>query len=168
MRVLSHGLSRRYRGALDHVTEIADAAAALVEQHTGDRIGPADLAVTNTAGVTEVIVTEHQALFGVSDPSLWRARGRYGATTLTRRGVLVVINAEECRGRTTEITKTVVHELVHAAQYARPGRRAAILRHLRNNYGLEPMAAAEVRAANRQIDTDEREAKRLERLAHNL
>lgn len=166
-QITAHRLGRGHQATLDRVRSIAAPAARLVQQHMGGTIGHVDLAVTDRAGIPDLITQAHQPLFGRVD----RRRGPrlrcYGTTTISPAGTLVIINADKCR-RASDIDKTVLHEFGHAVQFARPGARTLLIRSLRNNYGIEAMTDAEAHAANRQVDADEAEAERLERLARNL
>lgn len=167
MRITAHRLGRGQQAILDRVASIAEPAARLVQQHMGGSIGHVDLAVTGKSGIPDLVVQAHRPLFGRADRSQSRRLRCYGTTTVNSSGTLVIINADRCR-RDSDIDKTVLHELGHAVQLARPGGRNLFIRGLRNNYGIEAMTDAEARAANRQIDADEAEAERLERLARKL
>lgn len=166
MFVTGHQLSHRHQPALDRAHHIATPAARLVEQHTGQTIGPVHLVITTRAGMHQLL---DQAIRDVLGPQARARRDRnrhYGATTVRPGGVLAVINAQDCPAR--EIDKTVVHELVHVAQFARPGRREAILRGLRSTYRIAPITRDEADALNALVDADEAEAERLEHLARKL
>lgn len=167
MRITAHRLGRGQQTILDRVASIAEPAARLVQQHMGGSIGHVDLAVTGKAGIPDLVVQAHRPLFGRVDRSQPRRLRCYGTTTINSAGTLVIVNADRCR-RTSDIDTTVVHELAHAVQFARPGARNLLIRSLRNNYGIEAMTDAEAHAANRQVDAHEREAERLERLARQL
>jgi len=168
MRIFEHRIGRQYQDTIDRVAEIAEPATALVERHMRGCIGRVEIAVTTSSGALDMVKQAHRDLLGARVGSdRWLGR-QFGTTTISTSGVLVVVNAQICRGRTKEIDKTVVHELVHAVQFGEPGARDRILRSLRNNYRLEQLSRAEVRALNAQVDRDEREAERLERLARQL
>lgn len=167
MQITAHRLSRSQQPALDRIASIAELAARLVQQHMGGSIGHVDLAVTGKSGIPDLVVQAHRPLFGRVDRGQVRRLRCYGTTTVSSSGTLVIINADRCR-RASDVDKTVLHELGHAVQFARPGARALLIRSLRNNYGIEAMTDAEARAANRQVDADEVEAERLERLARKL
>ncbi|MFE0794743.1 hypothetical protein [Streptomyces mutabilis] len=155
---------RQHQTTTDRVHAAADAATHIVEQQLRGRVGPVNLAVASSSGMWDLVADAHRPMFGRQDPRVWQHdRHAYGTTTITASGVLVVINAQSCRGRQTEIDKTLLHELTHALQFNRPGARALIEASIANNYGIAPMTEREAAAANRQVDTDEREAVRLER-----
>ncbi|MEU8642280.1 hypothetical protein AB0C91_10215 [Streptomyces sp. NPDC048674] len=165
MRFITHRIGRQYQATADRVHAGVDAAIAIVEKSARGRVGSLEVAVTNTAGMWETVVAAHEPLFGRRKSKEWRRNegSPFGTTTVTSVGVLVVINAQTCRGRTVEIDKTLLHEITHAVQFNRPGARDLLMRSLSNNYGLTAMTTAEAAAANRQVDTDEREAERMER-----
>ncbi|NUQ97525.1 MAG: hypothetical protein HOY79_13555 [Streptomyces sp.] len=169
MRIVAHRSAARHKTTVGRVQEIAAPAARLVQQQMGERLPPVEIAVTAYRGLPDLLSKAHQTIVGRRRLPKETARMRCkGTTTLTRTGVLVVVNAEACRGDLREIDATLLHELVHAIQYGRPGARDRGIRHLRNNYGIDEISQAEADAANRQVDLDEAEAERYERLAIHL
>lgn len=173
MRTLAHRVGRQYAATIDRVNAAAEAAIDIVEDQMRGCVGPVELAVSTKAGMWELVVDAHRPMFGRQDPRVWRSEGNaFGTTTITRSGVLVVVNAQACKGREVEVDKTLLHELTHALQFNRPGARDLIMRSLANNYGIQPMTRAEAKAANRRVDADEREAARMEAhhrlLAHTI
>ncbi|MFD5294761.1 hypothetical protein ACFWJU_06095 [Streptomyces mutabilis] len=157
-------VGRQHQATTDRVHATADAATRIVEQQLRGRIGPVELAVASSNGMWDLVVDAHRPMFGRQNPQVWQHdQHAYGTTTITASGVLVVINAQACRGRQAEIDKTLLHELAHALQFNRPGARALIEASIANNYGIRPMTEREAKAANRQVDADEREAARMER-----
>jgi hypothetical protein len=168
--VRGYRLSRQYQADLAHVDRVAGLAAQLVSQHMRARIDRTEVVVTTGLSAPDLLIEAHRAMFG-HQPSIWKLkntpRSLYGITTLTKTGVLVAINADRCQSK-DEVNKTLVHELVHAAQLSRPGARDVATRNLRNNYGIDRMSGREARAANRLVDADEREAEKLEHLASRL
>ena len=164
MRLITRRINRQHQATADRIDAALTAAVDLVENHVGGCVGPVEVAVSTSAGMWEMVVDAHQPMFGRQDPRVWRPEwNAYGTTTITRGGVLVVINAQACKGRPAEIDKTLLHELTHALQFDRPGARDLLMRSLANNYGITPMTEAQAAAANRQVDADEREAARMER-----
>ncbi|MEU0393833.1 hypothetical protein ABZ208_13820 [Streptomyces sp. NPDC006208] len=168
MRILEHRIGRQYQDTLDRVETITQPAIRLVEKHMRGSVGRVEIVVTTSSGVTDLVKQAHRDLLDAKVTSDRHLGRQFGTTTLNSSGVLVIVNAQICRGRAKEIDKTVVHELVHAVQLAKPGARDRILRGLRNNYRLEPLSRVEVRVLNRLVDQDEREAARFERLARQL
>jgi hypothetical protein len=154
-----------HQATVDRVHAAVDAAVGIVENEIRGSVGPLQVAVSNTSGMWEMVVDAHRPMFGRQSPRLWRREGgsAFGTATITSSGVLVVVNAQACKGRAAEIDKTLLHELTHAVQLNRPGARDLLMRSLANNYGITPMTEAEAAAANRQVDADEREAERMER-----
>ncbi|MGW1950259.1 hypothetical protein ACWCRC_38895 [Streptomyces sp. NPDC001940] len=167
MQITAHRLGRGQQQILDRVAMIAAPAARLVQQHMGGSLGHVDLAVTGKSNIPDLIVQAHRPLFGRVDRRQVRRLRCHGTATISPAGTLIVINADKCR-RPSEIDKTVLHEFAHAVQFTRPGARTLLIRSLRNNYGIEAMPDAEAHAANWQVDADEVEAARLERLARQL
>jgi len=167
MRIIEHRVGRQYRNTLDRVAQIAEPAAALIERHMRGCVGRVEIAVTTSSGLQDMVADAHQQLFGVRSAkrTRWR-RSPAGQTTLTVRGALVVINAQVLRGSRREIDKTVLHELTHAVQFAR--ERDVIMRGELHNHGIKQLDDAEVRALNKRVDRDEREAERMERLHRQL
>ena len=168
--VRGYRLPRQYQADLAHVDRVAGAAAQIVSRRMGARIDRTEVVVTISQMVSDVLIEAHRSLFG-HHPAIWGLKRMdhaiCGFTAINKAGVLVVISADRCQP-SSKLNATLVHELVHAAQLSRPGARDAAVRNLRNNYGIDRMSGREVRAVNRLIDADEREAERLERLASEL
>lgn len=168
--VRGYRLSHQHRDALSHVENIAGVAAQLISRRMGIRLDRTEVVVTTGPSAADILIDAHRAMFGPR-LAIWKMKGMHrgdcGVTVINKAGVLVVINADRCQPR-TNLNKTLVHELVHAAQLSRPGARNTALRNLRNNYGIDRMNGREARAANRQVDADEREAERMESLASEL
>lgn len=169
MRIVINRSAGRHKTTTARVQEVADPAARLVQQHLGERLPAVEIAVTTYRGLPDLLAKAHRTIVGRRPLHAGYVGVRCkGTTTLTRTGVLVVVNAEACRGDLREIDATLVHELVHAIQYGRPGAYERGIRHLRNNYGIDEISQAEADAANRQVDLDEAEAEHYERLAIHL
>lgn len=82
-------------------------------------------------------------------------------------GALVLFNS---RLNTTvmQFAKPVLHELVHASQFDRPGVRARVAAHLRRAYGIDPQQMREEAAHERLLAAEEREAYAAENQARAL
>ena len=168
MQISTHRLGSSHRDITGRVRDIADQAAYLVTQNVGP-IGHVDLVVTDDLGAKLVIRTAQQELLGTRAKAGKGGRHRAGATTVSPSGILVVINADASLHRQrVEIDKTVIHELVHAAQLSPAAARQDAIAGLRNNYGLVPMTRAAARTANDIVAAHERQAADLERLATQL
>ena len=165
MRFLTHRVGRQYQATADRVHAAVDAAVDIVENEIRGCVSSLEVAVSNTSDMWQMVVDAHRPMFGRQSARLWQKDGgnAFGTTTVTRSGVLVIVNAQACKGRDIEVDKTLLHELTHAVQFNRPGARDLIMRSLANNYGITPMTEAQAAAANRQVDADEREAERMER-----
>ena len=168
MRLVTYRLGRQHRPVVDRVDRVMDQAAALIGQRERHGVGTVEIAVTVEDGIPDLICAAHEQLFGRSDWDAWAGPGRHGVATLNTAGTLIVVNAQSLRGKQAEIDKTVLHELVHAAQFNRPGARETARRGIAHNYGLGWLEDREVHALNRRIDRDEREAERAERLHRQL
>lgn len=161
--VRTHSLSRAHPVA-ERVTVIADQAAKLVARKAG-RLPRVEIVVTGRRNTNSLAEAAEAAVIGGRKP-LKSPAVRYERTTLSPRGVLVVINVD-LHHNDLETDTTVVHGLVHAAQLNRPGGRERQLVILHNNYIAE-LPDADAAKLNRQIRKDETEARRAERLARHL
>lgn len=168
MRLVTYRLGRQHRPVVERVDRVMDAAARMIGQRERHGLGSVEIAVTITDGIPDLICAAHERLFGCSDWEAWAGPGRYGVATLNPPGTLIVINAQSLRGKQAEIDKTVLHELTHAAQFNRPGARETARKGIAFNYGIGWLEDREVRALNRRIDRDEREAEQAERLHRQL
>lgn len=168
MRLVEYRLGRRFRPVLDRVDLVLDQAAGMIAERERWGLGQVEVAVTVEDGIPDLICAAHEQLFGRSDWDDWAGPGRHGVATLNPAGTLIVINAQSLRGKQSEIDKTVLHELTHAAQFNRPGIRDLAYKGIGFNYGLGWLEDREVRALNRRIDRDEREAEQAERLHRQL
>lgn len=167
MRLVEYRLSGRHRSVVDRVDRVMDAAARLIAQRESRGLGTVEIAVTVTDGIPDLICAAHERLFGASDWDAY-AGGRYGATTLNPAGTLVIVNAEALKGNSVEIDKTVLHELTHAAQFNRPGARDSAQRAIAFEYGIGWLSDSQLRAFDRRVARDEREAEAAERLHGQL
>jgi len=171
MDVTGYQLHRRFTPLLDRVQDIADQAARLVQQRMRERMGPTRIVVAAQKHCPEVVQRAEQQTLGIQHPPVYRRPSvdYLGVTVLTTQGALVVINAGSLRAKPKHwLDETVVHELVHAVQFARPGTREFALKGLRNNYGIERLNTLKAWKANRRVDQDEREAAALEVLAREI
>jgi hypothetical protein len=168
MRLVTYRLGRQHRPVVERVDRVMDAAARMIGQRERHGLGSVEIAVTITDGIPDLICAAHEELFGRSDWEAWAGPGRHGVATLNAAGTLIVVNAQSLRGKQVEIDKTVLHELTHAAQFNRPGARETARKGIAFNYGIGWLEDREVRALNRRIDRDEREAEQAERLHRQL
>lgn len=169
MDVTGYRLDRRYVPVLSRVQEIAHQAAFLVRQKTRGQMPPARFIVAAEKHCPEVVIRVQQQTLGVATLPIRAEQCDYlGTTTLSPNGVAVVINASSLNSDQRMLDETVIHELVHVAQYGRPGAREIAIKELRNNYGIEKLTHPKAWKLNRQIDRDEREAQALEVLARQI
>lgn len=171
MDVSGYKLHRRYAPLLARVQEIADQAAALVQQRMRERITPTRIVVAAQKHCPEVMMQAAHRVLGISSRPVYgeSAVGYLGITALDSTGTLVVINAGSLAKQPRHwLDETVVHELVHAVQFGRPGTRELAMKGLRNNYGVEKLSLTRAWKANRGVGRDEREAQALEVLARQI
>jgi hypothetical protein len=169
MDVAGYQLARQYGPVLDRVQSIADQAAFLVRQKVRGQMPSTRIVVAAKKHCPEVVIRSQQQTIGVNTLPIRGERCDYlGITTVSAAGVLVVINAGSAGSNQRMLDETVIHELVHAVQYGRPGMREAAVKGLRNNYGVERLSHPKAWKLNRQISRDEREAEALECLARQL
>lgn len=169
MNVATHRLGRRYGSVAGRVEAIVDQAASLVQGAIPGRMIPTRIVVVEAQDVAVAVLGAEQDALGVRAKPMRATRPEIGHATLDSRGAVVVLNATGlARLKTRETDITVVHELVHVAQFSRPGAYAYLLEGLRNNYGLTKWTWRDARAANKQVAADEREARRHEHLARRL
>lgn len=167
MNVTAYKLSARHRSGLERVEAIADQAARLVEKKLGERIGHVEIVATDTRSYRDRILAAEQQVLGTRTRSQFDHPRSLAHTTISPSGVLILVDLQATPSR--EIDKTVVHELVHAAQFGRPGVRDFVLAGIRNNHGIEKVGGwLKVQFENRKVAAHEREAIRLESLARKL
>ena len=168
IRLVEYRLPNRHRSVLNRVDLVVDEAARMIGRSERYGLGTVEVAVTVEDGIPDLVCAAHEQLFGASDWDEWAGPGRHGVATLNTTGTLIVINAQSLHGKQTEIDKTVLHELQHAAQFNRPGVRDTALKAIAFNYGIGWLEDREIRALNRRIGRDEREAAAAERLHRQL
>lgn len=171
MDVSGYQLNRRYAPLLARAQEIADQAAFLVQRRMRERMTPTSIVVAAQKHCPEVMTQAAQRVLGVPARPRYKesAVGYLGVTGLDVAGTLIVINAGSLIKEPRHwLDETVIHELVHAVQFGRPGMRELSLKGLRNNYGIEKLSVPQAWKANRRIGKDESEAQALEVLAREL
>ncbi|WP_411102467.1 hypothetical protein [Streptomyces sp. cmx-4-9] len=170
MDVSGYQLHRKYVPLLARVEEIADQAARLV-QRMRERMTPTRIVVAAQKHCPEVMMQAAQRVLGaqVRPRYVESTVGYLGITGLDADGTLVLINAGALiREPQQWLDETVIHELVHAVQFGRPGTRKLSLKGLRNNYDIEKLSMSRAWKANRRVGKDEGEAQALEALARDL
>ncbi|MBB4985004.1 hypothetical protein [Streptomyces nymphaeiformis] len=168
MQITSYKLDARHQPGFARVEAVADNCSGIVIRELNEGTGHVEIRVTNRRHFAEaVIVAEQQAIGVTHKPLLSDGYDAWGFTTVSSRGSVLLIDVESCR-TTREIDRTLIHELVHAAQFRRPGVRDLVIAGLHNNYGVHQLSRAEAKRLNRQIAGREREAARLERFARQL
>ncbi|MER7172641.1 hypothetical protein [Streptomyces mesophilus] len=171
MKVTAHRLFG-HRHILREIQHVAPSAAELVRRSVRGRLPRTNIVLTTPQGLTELSVqTEIALLGGTVTPKArtqaeremrWADRSVFGKAVLAPKGaVLVLLNARKVN-HGNQVAPTLVHELVHAMQFTRPGITDLILAGLRDSYGLEPMLRRDERRYERQLKAHEDEAYRME------
>ncbi|MFD8142481.1 hypothetical protein [Streptomyces sp. NPDC059708] len=170
MDVAGYRLHHQYTPLLGRVQEIADQAARLVQQRMRERMPPTRIVVAREKYCPLALVENYQAVLGTDRLPPGRPGTDWmGTTTVGPEGVLVVINVDaHCEADRSELDQTVVHELVHAVQFGRPGKRDQVIGGVRHNFGIEKQKTVSVWKLNRRTGVDEREARSLEYLAREI
>ncbi|MFE7120841.1 hypothetical protein ACFU99_35975 [Streptomyces sp. NPDC057654] len=168
---------RGHRNVVGDARRLAPAATALVAGAVPGRMPPVEITVTGPRGLAELAVAAEVALAGGAAPELradaLRDHGRLArsaagcAVALPGGGVRILLVGRAHRG-IEDVAATLVHELVHAMQFSRPGVRQRIVRDLRDAYGVAPQSPQAAREHLRLIDEEEAEAYAAERLASQL
>lgn len=151
MQVNAYAIGPARRPVLDRVCAIADQAARLVESEMSVRLHGVELLVTDTYFT--------RRLAGDDD-------GLYGCTLYGLDRILAVVNAQAHLDDPAEVDKTVIHELVHAAQMLLPGVRR--VEKFRTEESLSRLPAPALEQYDARWDDDEAQACGLERLAERL
>ncbi|SDK79536.1 hypothetical protein [Streptomyces indicus] len=171
MKVTAHRLFG-HRHILREIQHVAPSAADLVTRNVRGRLPRVDIVLTTPQGMTELTVdTEIQTVGGKVTPQArrkaanrisWNDRRIFGKTVLAPKGaVLILINARRVN-HGEQVAPTLVHELVHAVQFTRPGIADLLVAGLKNNFGIEPLSRRDVRRYEKQLKAHEDEAYRME------
>lgn len=112
-----------------------------VETHLGATVPPLTVAIAGRPGLAtaQILAARTRGVRFRHAAAYWRiawceARGSLAYTSVTRTDqILIALNAPELNSAPHEIWPTLVHELVHAVQYTRPGRRVELQTALDNN-----------------------------------
>ena len=166
MQITPYKLGSQCRPSLARIERIADQAARLVQTKLREQIGHVEIVVTDTQNYADSILAAEQRVLGTCTRSRYDLPPSLAHTTLSQTGTLIVIDAQATPD--DEVDVTVVHELVHAAQFGRPGVRDAVLAGIRNNHGIKKVGWLKAQLENHKIATHEREAARLESLARKI
>ncbi|MGY1503642.1 hypothetical protein ACW4TU_45000 (plasmid) [Streptomyces sp. QTS52] len=153
MQVNAYAIGPARQPVLDRVCAIADQAAHLVESEMGACLRGVELLVTDTYFTRRLAGEEDGA-------------GLYGCTLYGLDRILCVANAQAHLTDPAEVDKTVIHELVHAAQMLRPGVRR--VEKFRTEESLSRLTAPALEQYHTRWDDGEAQACELERLAAHL
>ncbi|NGO76770.1 hypothetical protein G6045_14000 [Streptomyces sp. YC504] len=171
MKVTAHRLFG-HRHILREIQHVAPTAADLVTRNVRGRLPRLEIVLTTPQGMNELTVNTQIATIGgkvtpqarskAARRLMWEDHRVFGRTVLAPKGaVLILINARKVN-HGEQVAPTLVHELVHAVQFTRPGIADLIIAGLKNNYGIEPLTRRDVRRYDRQLKAHEDEAYRME------
>ncbi|MCD9196056.1 hypothetical protein [Streptomyces albireticuli] len=145
-------------------------AIAAVERHLGETVPPLTVVIAGRTGLATAQTLAagwRTAGLGAAARYWWDCRQNapefLACTTVTRTDrIMIAFNSSQLRRRPEEIRATVVHEVVHAVQIGRPGRRGELQSELDHNLRIAEMPAGlrQVMEAVRAIE--EAEAYRVE------
>ncbi|MCX4231751.1 hypothetical protein [Streptomyces ortus] len=153
MQVNAYAIGPARRPVLDRVCAIADQAAHLVENEMGVCLRGVEILVTDTYFTRLLACAEDGASL-------------YGCTVYGLDRIIAIANAQAHLNDLAEVGKTVVHELVHAAQMLRPGVRR--VEKFRTEESLSRLSAPALQQYHTRWDDSEAQACDLERLAAHL
>ncbi|WP_331727261.1 hypothetical protein OG871_39875 (plasmid) [Kitasatospora sp. NBC_00374] len=165
--------ARHTRLIAEQIRALAGPVAEAVEQLAGPLPTVRTLVTGRVRGALASAAAEASAIGGLT----LRARLRDAVSTwwMTRRntvtatcvladdGVLIVVFAPALRAAPGDVLVEVFgHELVHAAQVHRPGRREERLEDLRSNHGITKRPPADSYRAESKVCLEEAQAHELE------
>lgn len=153
------------------VKRLIPAAIEAVEAHMGETVPPLTIVIANPVGmaIARVLAAKDERSTWRQAFALWRdtvqdCRSEIGVTTSTRTDrVLIGLYGAKLRWAPKEIWSTLVHELVHAVQNARPGRHAEMQANLDHNWGLVTLSASHCHVLDAVTAIEEAEAYAIER-----
>lgn len=155
------------------VKEMLPSAIAAVEAHMGETVPPLTITIAGPHGMAAA------RLLTIKDQhTTWRQLARYwkqslfydcksavGVTAVTRGDrVFIGLNGPKLRWAPREIWSTLIHELVHAVQAGRPGRRVEELARLDHALEVADLAAGHLWASEAVEAIEEAEAYAVERV----
>ncbi|MFH8470332.1 hypothetical protein [Streptomyces sp. NPDC017991] len=153
MQVNAYAIGPARRPVLDRVCTIADQATRLVEKEMSACLRGVELLVTDTYFTRLLACAEDGASL-------------YGCTLYGLDRIVCVANAQAHLHDPAEVDKTVIHELVHAAQMLRPGVRR--VEKFRTEESLSRLSAPAREQYHTRWDDSEAQACELEHLAAYL
>ncbi|MEV0445634.1 hypothetical protein AB0I46_45330 [Streptomyces spectabilis] len=157
--------------------QLAPQAVRLVERALPGRMPDVEIVLTHTRGMAELGAAAEAELAGVLDK-----RSRNRAERAARRqardasgralpraagSVLVLVNVDQ-HANPAQFAVTLVHELVHAMQFARKHVTEQVVRDLRAHFGIERQSRRQARQYERLVEEHEQEAYGHEYLADRL
>ncbi|MGA4875860.1 hypothetical protein [Streptomyces lydicamycinicus] len=148
------------------VAELIDPAVAAVEAHLGEQVPPLTITIAGRAGLATAQLRAagwRRARPGAVTAYWWNTyqehRGAYAFTSVTRTDrVLIGLNSPMLAAQPGEMWPTLVHELTHAVQFARSGRRDELRAGLDNNLRIADAPAGLRHAMDAVTAIEEAEA----------
>src|SRR5581483_6708715 len=125
-----HQLPWRHRQLPNRVAALLPGVAAEVQRHLAAALPPVEVVVTTVRGFADLAIAADVELTGHTPPRPARLRARLardarhwqGYAAPTPRGALVLLNADHAAALPDpDLAVLLAHELVHCAQFFRPG-----------------------------------------------
>ncbi|MFF1394642.1 hypothetical protein ACFVZD_12600 [Streptomyces sp. NPDC058287] len=169
MKVTAYRVFGR-RNILREAQHAAPSAADLVAHNVRGRLPRVEIVLTTPQGIGELTTRANSSLVPDASPQavdknrrilVRKARSVFGLTTATRNGVLILLNVHKLP-HSDLLAVTLVHELVHAMQFSRPGVMERHLDRVRHNLDIAPLSRRELRSLDRHMNAAEDEAYRME------
>ena len=139
------------------VPELIHQAVKAVEAHTGETVPPLIITVAGRPGMAtaQLRAADWRRARLRDTAAYWKysyqqAAGALAYTSVTRTDqVLIALNGPQLQQRPDELLPTLVHELTHAIQTARPGRRTELRAGLDSNLRItvDPLGLHDAMAA---------------------
>jgi hypothetical protein len=165
--VAGHQLPWRHRHLPGRVAALLPGVAAEVQRHLAAALPPVQVVVTTVRGFADLAIAADVELTGHHPPHPGRLRARLvreardwqGYAAPTPRGALVLLNADHVAALPDpDLAVLLAHELVHCAQFFRPGALDLLRADALSRLGVARPTRREDRAAARRIAADETEA----------
>lgn len=148
------------------VQRLLPAAIEAVETHTGETVPPLTITIAGRPGMAMARLLgarQGRTRVRVAAGFWWQevrgAAGAIGIASATRTDrVLIGLNGPALRRQPAEVWPTLVHELVHAVQANRAGRREELLAGLDHNLRIAAMPDGAADIADAIVAVEEAEA----------
>lgn len=164
--------------ALCSTKGMAEQAVRIVERSVRGSMPDVEIILSTAAGMAERGLAAELQLAGGKVTAWNKSRARHEARRRAGEAagraiarpdgsVLILINTEQ-HANSAHLAVTLVHELIHAMQYSRPGVRERTIRDLRHELGVARQSRRQAREHERCVREEEREAYGKEYLADRL